>query len=89
MIGFKAAVAAATMLATLLTGTLLTGTPAQARGADTEAIVQSYFNAINDHDYRTAWNLGGKNFSGSYRSFVNGFDNTSYDFLTIEGSHGD
>jgi hypothetical protein len=38
------------------------GTPAVA-SAGTEAIVESYFNAINDHDYRTAWDLGGKNFS--------------------------
>ena len=85
----------ATLAAATVLGLLATATPAQARapvqarGADAVAIVQSYFNAINDHDYRTAWDLGGKNFSGSYGSFVAGFDNTLYDALTIEGSHGD
>jgi eukaryotic-like serine/threonine-protein kinase len=45
--------------------------------------VQAYVAAINDHDYAKAWALGGKNSGSSYTSFVNGFNGTAKDHLTI------
>jgi tRNA A-37 threonylcarbamoyl transferase component Bud32 len=50
--------------------------------------VQSYFNAINDHDYQRAWNLGGKNTGVSYATFVQGFGETASDDLTIVSVSG-
>ncbi|MGN5380025.1 hypothetical protein ACQ4WX_30895 [Streptomyces lasalocidi] len=35
--------------------------------------MQRYFDAINGHDFKTAWDLGGKNLDSSYASFVAGF----------------
>src|SRR6266536_3615735 len=37
---------------------------------DPETVVRSYFAAINAHDYRKAWQLGGKNLGRSYADFV-------------------
>jgi serine/threonine protein kinase len=51
--------------------------------------VNAYYAAINAHDYRTAWNLGGKNLGGSYSSFANGFSTTSNDTITIDSESGD
>jgi hypothetical protein len=45
--------------------------------------VQAYFAAINNKDYPTAWNLGGKNLGESYQSFVDGFSTTASDTATI------
>lgn len=45
-------------------------------------VVNSYFEAINDHDYHTAWELGGKNLSSSYSSFADGFASTAHDEWT-------
>ena len=45
--------------------------------------MKSYFAAINDRDFRTAWDLGGKNFGQSYEQFVAGFDETMHDTVTI------
>jgi hypothetical protein len=50
--------------------------------------VQSYFNAINDHNYQQAWALGGKNTGLSYASFVQGFDETASDNLTVVSVSG-
>ena len=48
------------------------------------ATVQAYFAAINAHDYAKAWALGGKNTgSSSYSSFVNGFNDTAKDDVTV------
>jgi hypothetical protein len=58
--------------------------PATAVGPPSPAVtVQSYFSAINDHDYQRAWALGGKNTGQSYASFVQGFDETADDNVTI------
>ena len=54
-------------------------------------IVKAYFNAINDHDYQKAWDLGGKNTTSSYASFVSGFSTTatvSVEILDISGDPG-
>ncbi|WP_282699431.1 hypothetical protein [Streptomyces sp. CC219B] len=55
---------------------------------DPATVVNRYFEAINDRDFRTAWDLGGKNFDSSYESFVEGFDETARDELTIESTLG-
>jgi serine/threonine-protein kinase len=48
------------------------------------ATVRAYFAAINAHDYAKAWALGGKNTgSSSYSSFVNGFNDTAKDDVTV------
>ncbi|POX60742.1 hypothetical protein C3492_25645 [Streptomyces sp. Ru62] len=51
--------------------------------------VTSFFEAINERDYRTAWDLGGKNLDASYSSFVSGFATTERDDVTIESVQGD
>ncbi|MET8563251.1 hypothetical protein ABZV75_22650 [Streptomyces flaveolus] len=50
--------------------------------------VTRFFEAINEHDYRTAWDLGGKNLDASYTSFVSGFATTERDDVTIESVQG-
>lgn len=50
--------------------------------------VQAYFAAINAHDYRKAWNLGGSNTGQSYQQFVQGFNGTQQDTLTIQSVSG-
>ncbi len=49
-------------------------------------VVTAYFDAINAHDYRAAWDLGGRNLSGSYASFVRGFAGTAGDRVHVTGS---
>ena len=46
--------------------------------------MQAYFAAINAHEYRKAWNLGGSNTGQSYQQFVQGFNGTQQDTLTIQ-----
>ncbi|MEU4928030.1 hypothetical protein AB0G54_16190 [Streptomyces yokosukanensis] len=52
------------------------------------ATVQRFFEAINTRDFRTAWNLGGKNLDSSYSSFVSGFAETRQDDVTIGSADG-
>jgi serine/threonine protein kinase len=49
------------------------------------ATVQAYYAAINDHDYPRAWTLvgGTKSQNTSYNSFVQGFNGTQSDNVTI------
>jgi hypothetical protein len=54
-------------------------TPASGPGA----VVTAYFAAINGKAYDKAWRLGGSNFGSSYTSFVDGFDTTASDTVTI------
>ena len=44
--------------------------------------------AINAGDYATAWALGGRNLTGSYQDFVNGFADTLQDTLSVVSVHG-
>jgi serine/threonine protein kinase len=60
--------------------------PAVAAPATT---VQAYFAAINAHDYARAWALGGKNTGSSYSAFVNGFNGTAKDNVTVVSVAGD
>ncbi len=52
-------------------------------------VVAAYFEAINTHDYRTAWALGGKNLDSSYSSFVSGYGSTEEDTIHIVSVTGD
>jgi serine/threonine protein kinase len=53
------------------------------------AVVQAYFGAINAHQWRKVWNLGGKNFNRSYNQMVAGYHTTAHDTLTSIHVHGD
>ncbi|MFJ9376086.1 hypothetical protein [Streptomyces sp. NPDC101455] len=51
--------------------------------AEPEAVVTDYFAAINNRDYRTAWNLGGKNLGDAdYNAFAKGYANTRQDSVS-------
>lgn len=65
------------------------GTPATAAPLGPAATVTAYIAAINNHDYRKAWNLGGKNTGQSYNAFASGFNGTAKDNLTIVSVTGD
>jgi len=57
--------------------------------AGPEATVKAYIAAINARDYRKAWNLGGSNNHQSYQQFVQGYNGTQQDTLTIQSVSGD
>ena len=57
------------------TGPIAAQTPSQ--------VVQAYYQAINEHQYRTAWDLGGKNTHTTYDSYVAGFNGTASDVVEI------
>ncbi|MFE0380726.1 hypothetical protein ACFW1M_35350 [Streptomyces inhibens] len=45
---------------------------------DASAIVEEFYQDINDHDFAAAWDLGGKNIGGSsYSEWVAGYDTTA------------
>lgn len=52
------------------------------------AVVTRYFAAINAGDYDLAWRLGGRSFSSSLGSFIEGFDTTARDVVSIRGVTG-
>jgi serine/threonine protein kinase len=63
-----------------------TPTTTGAAAADTPSqLVQAYYQAINEHQYRTAWNLGGQNTlpRTTYASYVAGFNGTASDVVEI------
>jgi serine/threonine protein kinase len=66
-----------------------TGKPTTAAPAGPAATAEAYIAAINAHDYAKAWNLGGKNTGSSYSAFVNGFNGTAKDNLTVLSVAGD
>lgn len=53
------------------------------------AVVQAYFAAINAHDWRKVWDLGGKNLDSSYTSMIAGFRETRRDVITRMTGDGD
>jgi hypothetical protein len=63
--------------------------PASSAVAGPKAVVKAYFAAINAHSWRKVWNLGGKNFSHTYREMIAGYRGTSRDVLTHIAAHGD
>jgi serine/threonine protein kinase len=56
--------------------------------ASPRAVVVAYFAAINAHQWRKVWNLGGKNFNKSYGQMVAGYRTTAHDVLTSIHAHG-
>ena len=46
-----------------------------------ENVVKAYFAAIDAHDWRRVWKLGGKNLGQSYSSMIKGFHYTSHDVI--------
>ena len=46
-------------------------------------VVRAYFTAINRHDYRRAWRLGGHVSSATYGEFATGLGTTSRDTLVV------
>ena len=56
--------------------------------ASPRAVVVAYFAAINAHQWRKVWNLGGKNFSRTYDQMVAGYRSTARDVLTSVHGHG-
>jgi serine/threonine protein kinase len=65
------------------------GSPASPAVLGPAATVTAYIAAINNHDYRKAWNLGGKNTGQTYHAFADGFAGTANDQLTIVSVAGD
>ncbi|MER6047125.1 hypothetical protein ABT168_06585 [Streptomyces sp. NPDC001793] len=71
-----------------------TPTPTPTPNSDTDtdspnAIVEKFYDAINSRDFRTAWDLGGKNIGGdSYTDWVSGYDTTVHIDLSTEDSDG-
>jgi hypothetical protein len=57
--------------------------------ADPAGVVRRYYAAINEGDYQTAWQLGGKNLSTSYQQFADGFANTRHDTLSVVSTSGE
>lgn len=67
------------------------GATTPGRAAGLEDTVKAYFDAINRRDYQKAWELGGKNASSSFSSFVRGFKTTemvSVQILDLSGDVG-
>jgi eukaryotic-like serine/threonine-protein kinase len=56
--------------------------------AGPQAVVEAYFAAINAHEWRKVWNLGGKNFSPTYGQMVAGYHSTAHDVLASIHVHG-
>ncbi|HKR69934.1 MAG TPA: serine/threonine-protein kinase [Streptosporangiaceae bacterium] len=64
--------------------------PSSPAAASPDNVVTDYYNAINDHDFRTAYKLNEKAQSDeSFNAFKLGFTGTKYDNLTITGVTGD
>lgn len=57
--------------------------------ADPAGVVRHYYAAINERDFQTAWQLGGRNLSPSYQKFVGGFADTRHDTLTVVSTSGE
>jgi serine/threonine protein kinase len=56
--------------------------------ASPQAVVRAYVAAINAHQWRKVWDLGGKNFSRTYDRMVAGYRSTARDVLTSVHAHG-
>lgn len=57
---------------------------------DPATVVRNYYAAVNSHDYRTAWELGGENLGDrSYDSFVAGYSTTVSSEPTAISEDGD
>ncbi|WP_157856363.1 hypothetical protein [Actinacidiphila yeochonensis] len=63
--------------------------PSSTAALGPQQTVERYFEAINAKDYRTAWNLGGRNFHQSYSTFAASFATTATTSVTIQSITGD
>jgi hypothetical protein len=51
-------------------------------------VVLEYYDAINAHDYQTAWALGGRNLSSNYAAYVQGYAGTASVTVSILSTQG-
>ncbi|MFF4359388.1 hypothetical protein [Streptomyces sp. NPDC001604] len=56
--------------------------------ADPASVIESFYAAINAHDYRRAWDLGGSNLGRPYADFASGFADTAADVIGIDDVNG-
>jgi eukaryotic-like serine/threonine-protein kinase len=59
-------------------------------GSDPAAVVESYFTAINEREWKQAWRLGGEHLNPSYRDMMAGGDSSAFDAvrsIRIVGDH--
>src|SRR5699024_4827459 len=64
------------------------GSPDETADPLPQEVVSDYYAAINRGDYRTAWQLGGKNLDSTYEHYANGFDTTAYVLWITEDVSG-
>ncbi|GAA3841649.1 hypothetical protein GCM10022403_087260 [Streptomyces coacervatus] len=56
--------------------------------ADPASVVESFYAAINAHDYQRAWDLGGSYLGRPYADFAGGFADTAADVISIDNVNG-
>jgi len=68
------------------TPTPVAATPTPSPAQQAQAVVQQYYDDINNADYQSAYNLWGSSYqnSHSYSSFANGFANTVHDTIYFD-----
>src|SRR6266516_196915 len=67
-----------------------TSSPETTEPAPADQVVENFYDAINAHDYQTAWALlGGNKLGQTYQQFVAGFARTADDALAVTGVNGD
>jgi hypothetical protein len=67
-----------------------TSSPETTEAVSPDQVVENFYDAINAHDYQTAWALlGGNKLGQTYQQFVAGFARTADDALSITGVNGD
>lgn len=54
-----------------------------------ESVVEQYYAAVNAQDYASAWELGGRNMSPSYGTFVSGYADTTYTQARVTSADGE
>jgi len=64
------------------------GSPDETADPLPQEVVSDYYAAINRGDYRTAWQLGGRNLDSTYEHYANGFDTTAYVLWITEDVSG-
>lgn len=70
------------------TGPATATSGAPVTGAAVSTVLR-YFGAINERDYRTAWEIGGRNLGDDYSTFVHGFADLASDTVTATEVRGD
>jgi hypothetical protein len=56
--------------------------------ADPASVIESFYAAINAHDYHRAWDLGGSHLGRPYADFAAGFADTTADVISIGHVNG-